>query len=134
MQRNSVNKVLLVGYTGADADIRYTSKGTAIANLNLATNQSRKNGKGEYEESTEWHRIVIFGKLAEFCEQHVKKGMLMFIDGHLQTRNWEDKEEQKHYVTEVIGERLTLLGSRKSASTSEETVEAVAEGEENIPF
>lgn len=133
MQRNSVNKVLLVGYTGGDADVRYTSKGTAVANFSLATNQTRKNGKGEYEDSVEWHKVVLFGKLAEFCESTVKKGMLMFIDGHLQTRNWEDKEEQKHYVTEVIGERLTLLGARKNGSSNEETVEAVADGED-IPF
>lgn len=134
MQRNSVNKVLLVGYTGADADIRYTSKGTAIANVRLATNASRKNDKGEYEDSTEWHRVVLFGKVAEFCEQYVKKGMLIYVDGRLQTRNWEDKEEQKHYVTEVIGERMTLLGSRKNGNSSEEPVEAVAEGEESLPF
>ena len=134
MQRNSVNKVLLVGQTGSDADMKYTTKGMAIANISVATNETRKNGKGEFEDSTEWHRVVIFGKVAEFTENYVKKGALIYVEGRLQTRSWDDKEEKKHFSTEVIAEKLTMLGGWKKGNGKEEPI-AVAEGEEEeVPF
>jgi len=137
MQRNSVNRVFLVGHTGGDSDVRFTQKGTAIANLSLATNSTRKNDSGKPEELTEWHKIVAFNKTAEFCEKWVKKGTFMFIEGRLQTRSWEDKEENKRYVTEVVAERITLLGSKSNGNGSPlpETANAVAEAEgDAIPF
>jgi single-strand DNA-binding protein len=131
MQRNSVNKVLLVGNTGSDADMKYTTKGLAIANLSVATTDTRKNGKGEFEDTTEWHRIVIFGKIAEFAENYVKKGSLIYVEGRLQTQSWEDKEKKRHFRTEIIADKLTMLGGKKKVNA--EPV-AVAEGEEEVPF
>ena len=131
MQRNSVNKVLLVGNTGSDADMKYTTKGLAIANLSVATTDTRKNGKGEFEDTTEWHRIVFFGKIAEFVENYVKKGTLVYVEGRLQTQSWEDKDKKRHFKTEIVADRLTMLGGKKKGNT--EPV-AVAEGEEEVPF
>ena len=113
MQRNSVNKVLLVGNTGSDADMKYTTKGMAIANISMATTEARKDGDGKFQDNTEWHRIVIFGKIAEFTENYVKKGALICVEGRLQTRSWEDKEEKRHFMTEVVAEKLTMLGGWK---------------------
>ena len=134
MQRNSVNKVLLVGRTGSDAEMKYTTKGMPIANISVATNEARKNGKGEFEETTAWHRVVIFGKIAEFTENHVKKGALICVEGRIQTRSWDDKEDKKHFITEIVAEKLTMLGGWKKGNGKDEAV-AVAEGdEEEVPF
>ncbi len=133
MQRNSVNKVLLVGRTGSDADVRYTTKGMAIANISVATTETRKDGKGDFQDTTEWHRVVVFGKIAEFTENYVKKGALIYVEGRLQTRQWEDKEEKRHYMTEVVGEKLTMLGGWKKGGEESATV-AVAKAEEEVPF
>jgi len=133
MQRNSVNKVLLVGRTGSDADMKYTTKGMAIANISVATTETRKDGKGEFQDSTEWHRVVIFGKIAEFVENYVKKGALIYVEGRLQTRSWDDKEDNKHFMTEVVADKLTMLGGWKKGD-KEKIPAAVAEGEEEVPF
>lgn len=133
MQRNSVNKVLLVGRTGSDADVRYTTKGMAIANISVATTETRKDGKGDFQDTTEWHRVVVFGKIAEFTENYVKKGALIYVEGRLQTRQWEDKEEKRHYMTEIVGEKLTMLGGWKKGGEESATV-AVAKAEEEVPF
>ncbi|MCF7823685.1 MAG: single-stranded DNA-binding protein [Candidatus Marinimicrobia bacterium] len=133
MQRNSVNKVLLVGRTGSDADMKYTTKGMAIANISVATTETRKDGKGEFQDSTEWHRVVIFGKMAEFTENYVKKGALVYVEGRLQTRSWDDKEDKKHFMTEIIADKLTMLGGWKKGE-KDDTPVAVAEGEEEVPF
>ncbi len=133
MQRNSVNKVLLVGRTGSDADVRYTTKGMAIATMSVATTETRKDGKGEFQDTTEWHRVVVFGKTAEFTENYVKKGALIYVEGRLQTRQWDDKEEKRHYMTEVVGDKLTMLGGWKKG-VEESATAAVAEAEEEVPF
>lgn len=135
MQRNSVNKVLLVGRTGSDADMKYTTKGMAIANISVATTDTRKDDKGEFQDNTEWHRIVIFGKIAEFTENYVKKGALVYVEGRLQTRSWDDKEDKKHFMTEVVADKLTMLGGWKKGN-GEKAPAAVAEGEgeEEVPF
>jgi len=133
MQRNSVNKVLLVGRTGSDADVRHTTKGLAIATISVATNETRKDGKGEFKEITEWHRVVVFGKIAEFTENYVKKGALIYVEGRIQTQQWEDKEEKRHYMTEIVADKLTMLGGWKKGSEESATV-AIAEAEEEVPF
>lgn len=120
MDRNSVNKVILVGNVGADFEVRYTEKGGAVANGRLATNRRVSAGEGKYNDQTEWHKIVLFGKTAEFAEKFLKKGTLIYIEGRLQTRKWEDKEENTHYTTEVVGNVVTLLGSGKSSSSDDE--------------
>ena len=104
-----VNKVILVGNLGSDPQVRYTPGGQAVANFNIATSERFNNKAGEKEERTEWHRIVAWGKLAEICQQYLKKGKQVYIEGRLQTRQWE-KEGQKHYTTEVKADKIVLLG------------------------
>jgi single-strand DNA-binding protein len=112
-----LNKVLLLGNLGADPEIKYTPSGTAIATLNLATSENRKNSEGEWEEKTEWHRIVMFGRQAEFCKDYVQKGRKIFIEGRIQTRSYEDQNGQKHYITEIIGSNIILADSKGSENT-----------------
>ncbi|MCF7800698.1 MAG: single-stranded DNA-binding protein [Candidatus Marinimicrobia bacterium] len=112
MQRGSVNKVILVGRLGQDPEVRYAPSGTAVANFTMATNEVRRDRDGNNQESTDWHKIVAFGKTAEFLEQYIKKGDMIYVEGKLQTRSWEDKDGVKRYVTEVVTNILTPLSSR----------------------
>ena len=108
-----VNKVILVGNLGRDPEIRYTPKGgQAVANFTLATTESFHDSEGKREERTEWHRIVVWGKTAELCAQYLAKGRTVYIEGRLQTREWEDKEGQKRQTTEVVAQTVQFLGSR----------------------
>jgi len=109
----SVNKVILVGHLGADPEVRYTQGGTAVANLRLATNESYNDkNSGERVEKTEWHRIVGWGKLAEIMGEYLKKGRQVYIEGSLQTRQWQDKEGNTRYSTEVKASDMVMLGGR----------------------
>jgi len=112
MQKGSVNKVVLVGHMGANPETRFTPSGTAVANFNIATNESRKNSEGEFVDHTEWHSCVLFGKRAEFAGEYLKKGQLIYIEGRLQTRSWEDDSGTKKYKTEVVGAEITMLGKK----------------------
>ncbi len=114
MQKGSVNKVILVGHLGGDPESRFTPGGTAVATFSIATNESRKNSEGNWEDHTEWHRCVLFGKQAEFAAEYVKKGQMVYVEGRLQTRSWEDKEGMKRYSTEVVGNAFTTLGRRNA--------------------
>lgn len=107
---SGVNKVILIGNLGSDPTVRYTPQGTAVANFNIATSERFTNKSGEKEERTEWHRIVAWGKLAEICQQYLKKGKQVYIEGRLQTRNWEDQQGQKRQTTEVVANNMTMLG------------------------
>ena len=107
----SVNKVILLGRLGADPEIRYTQTGTPVATLSLATNKTWKNKDGQKQEKTEWHRVILWNKLAELSGQYLSKGREVYIEGELQTRSWEDKEGQKKYTTEVVGQTLQFIGS-----------------------
>lgn len=120
----SVNKVILIGRLGKDPEIRYTPSGTAVANLSLATSFKPKDG----EEKTEWHRCVAFGRTAEVCGEYLHKGSQVYIEGRLQTRDWEDKEGNKRYTTEVLVERMQMLGSR----ADREPVPPLNDGEESF--
>ncbi len=111
MAAGSVNKVILIGRLGADPEVRYTSNGGAVANFNMATNESWMDKSGQKQERTEWHRIVVWGKLGELCGQYLSKGRQAFIEGRLQTREWTDKEGGKRYTTEVIAQNIQFLGS-----------------------
>ena len=113
MQKGSLNKVLLIGHLGADPESRFTTSGSAVTNFNLATNESWKSAEGETKEKTEWHRVVVFGKMAETAAEYMKKGQLVYIEGRLQTRSWEDKDKVKRYTTEILCDNFTMLG-RKS--------------------
>ncbi|MCX8044354.1 MAG: single-stranded DNA-binding protein [Desulfobacterota bacterium] len=104
----SVNKVILIGRLGRDPEIRYTPSGTAVANFSVATSFKPKEG----EEKTEWHRCVAFGRTAEVCGQYLHKGSQVYVEGRLQTRDWEDKDGNKRSTTEVLIERMQMLGSK----------------------
>jgi single-strand DNA-binding protein len=108
-----INKVMLIGYVGRDAEIRYTQGGAAVANFTLATSESfgGKDG-GERQEKTEWHSIVCWGRQAEIAGQYVKKGRQLFVEGRIETRNWVDPQGVKHYKTEIVARNFQLLGRR----------------------
>lgn len=109
----SVNKAILVGRLGRDPETRYTSGGQAVANFTLATDETFKDRSGERQKRTEWHRIVLWGKLAEITQQYLKKGMLVYIEGRIQTRQWEDKRDgQKKQTTEIVANVMRMLTSR----------------------
>ncbi len=111
MATRSVNKVILLGHLGADPEVRYTQSGTAVANLRIATNESYNDRQsGERVERTEWHRVVAWGKLAEICSQYLKKGRQVYIEGSLQTRQWQDKENNTRYTTEIKANEMVMLG------------------------
>jgi len=107
----SVNKVILVGNLGRDAEMRFTPGGQAVATLNLATTEQWNDREGQRQEKTEWHRIVLWGKQAESLQQYLVKGKQIYVEGRLQTRQWDDKDGNKRYTTEIKADRITLLGS-----------------------
>ncbi|MBO6534732.1 MAG: single-stranded DNA-binding protein [Balneolaceae bacterium] len=115
---SSLNKVMLIGRLGQDPEVRYTQSNTAVATLNMATSERYKDGNGEIQEKTEWHRVVAWGRLAEICQQYLHKGSLIYIEGPLQTRQWEDNQGQKRYTTEVKALQMTMLDSRGSGNNS----------------
>jgi single-strand DNA-binding protein len=106
----SVNKVILVGNLGRDAELRYTPGGAAVATLNLATTEIWNDKGGQRQEKTEWHRIVLWGKTAESLSEYLTKGKQIYVEGRLQTRQWDDKDGNKRYTTEIRGDRIVLLG------------------------
>ncbi len=107
-----VNKVILIGRLGADPEVRYTQDGTMVTNLRLATSERWKDKSGEKAERTEWHRIVTFGKLAEICGNYLSKGSLIYIEGRIQTRSWEDRDGNKRYTTEIVALNMQMLDSK----------------------
>jgi single-strand DNA-binding protein len=114
----SVNKVILVGNLGRDPETRYTTGGDAVTNIRVATTDTWKDKNGEKQEKTEWHTIVFFGRQAEIAGEYLKKGRQVYIEGRLQTRKWQDKEGQDRYTTEIVADRMQMLGSRESASSA----------------
>lgn len=109
---SSLNKAMLIGRLGQDPEVRYTQSNTAVANFSLATNERYKDRNGEFQERTEWHRIVAWGRTAEICQEYLRKGSLVYIEGPIQTREWEDKDGQKKYTTEVKALTMQMLDSR----------------------
>ena len=108
----SVNKVILVGNLGRDAEVRYTSGGTAVATLSLATTDVWTDKSGQRQEKTEWHRVVLWGKTAETLQEYLLKGRQIYVEGRLQTRQWDDRDGNKRYTTETRADRVVLLGGR----------------------
>jgi len=106
----SVNKVILVGNLGRDSELRYTPGGAAVATLNLATTEVWNDKQQQRQEKTEWHRIVLWGKQAESLQEYLTKGKQIYVEGRLQTRQWDDKDGNKRYTTEIKADRITLLG------------------------
>jgi single-strand DNA-binding protein len=108
----SVNKAILVGRLGRDPETRYTSGGQAVCNFTMATDESYKDRAGERQKRTEWHRIVVWGKQAEIAQKYLKKGSLLYLEGRIQTRQWDDKEGQKRTSTEIVANTFRMLGGR----------------------
>jgi single-strand DNA-binding protein len=115
---SGVNKVILIGNLGKDPEVRYLEGGTAVARFPLATSESYKNKDGQRVDQTEWHNIVLWRGLAETAEKYLKKGSMVYIEGKLKTRSWEDKDKNKRYTTEIVADIMTMLG-RKSDDNSE---------------
>lgn len=114
-----VNKVILIGRLGQDPEVKATKNGTSVCNFSLATSESWMKD-GQKTEKTEWHRIVMFNKLADVCGQYLAKGSQVYIEGKLQTRNWEDKEGNKRYTTEIIGHNMQMLSAKQDNRSSQQ--------------
>jgi len=136
----SLNKVLLIGYLGADPEIRYTPSGAAVANFRMATKDQWTNKEGEKQERTEWHRIVAWRKLGETCGEYLHKGSLVYIEGSLQTRDWQDRDGNKRYTTEIVAYRMQMLdraGKAPEAESGEDRFQAEEPldiPDDDIPF
>ena len=114
----SVNKVILVGRLGRDPETRYTGGGQAVANFSVATDETYKDRNGEKQKRTEWHKIVVWGKQAEIAQQYLKKGSLIFIEGRIQSREWQDKEGQKRTSFEIVASNFRMLGGRAEGAAA----------------
>ena len=123
-----VNRVILVGHLGQDPEMRYTSSGTAVTNFSVATNERWNNQNGERQERTEWHKIVTWSKLAEISNQYLTKGQLVFIEGRIQTREWDDRDGNKRRTTEIIASDMRMMTPRGTNGHSLEEPVEVAEG------
>ena len=141
----SVNKVILVGNLGRDPELRYTQNGQAVANFSLATTDRWNSREGQREERTEWHRIVAWGKTAELCAQYLGKGRSVYIEGRIQSREWEDKEGQKRNTTEIVAQTVQFLGGRGGSAgggsdfgdpppSNDQGTSSAPQGKYEIPF
>lgn len=115
----SVNKVILVGRLGQNPEIRYTPSGAAVANFSIATSESWTDKSNQKQEKTEWHRIVAWSKLAELCSQYLTKGRQVYVEGRLQTRQWQDKDGQTRYTTEIQAQTIQFLGAAQGAGANQ---------------
>ena len=115
-----VNRVILVGHLGGDPEMRYTSSGTPVTNFSLATNERWNNQDGERQERTEWHKIVTWSKLAEISNQYLTKGQLVFIEGRIQTREWDDRDGNKRRTTEIVASDMRMMSPRSSDGPRQE--------------
>lgn len=113
MSRGSINKAIIIGRLGSDPEVRYSATGTPVANISVATNFARKNpNTDEWEDQTEWHRVAMFGRLAEVAGEYLRKGSQVYVEGRLQTRKWQDQSGQDRYTTEIIANEMQMLGGR----------------------
>jgi single-strand DNA-binding protein len=108
----SLNKAMIIGNLGKDPEIRSTTSGQSVATFSLATGEKFKNKSGEWDERTEWHNVVLWGKLAEIAGQYLAKGKTVYIEGRIQTRKWQDKDGRDRYTTEIVGDKMQMLSSR----------------------
>lgn len=136
---NGINKVILIGNLGKDPDLRYTPNGTAVASFSLATNERWKDKEGNYQDRTEWHRIVAWSKLAETVGEYLKKGSQVFIEGKIRSRTWEDQNGVKRTTTEIVANNLVMLGKREGVSSTDMVEPPAPSGDEmtstdDLPF
>lgn len=112
----SVNKVILLGRLGQNPEVRYTPSGAPVANFSVATNEAWTDKSGQKQERTEWHKVVVWGKLAELCNQYLTKGRQVYVEGRLQTRQWQDKENQTRYTTEIQAQTVQFIGGNDKSA------------------
>ena len=136
-----INKAILVGRLGKDPDTRFTADGSMVTNFTIATDEQWKDKNGDKQQKTEWHKIVTFGKLAEICGNYLGKGKLVFIEGRIQTRQWDDKDGVKRYTTEIVASEMKMLDKKEAYDENEqahrETAQSNYQGaqtEEDVPF
>jgi single-strand DNA-binding protein len=129
----SVNKVIVLGNLGRDPELRHTPAGKAVCTLRVATNESWTDQSGERQERTEWHQIVVWGRSAENCNQYLRKGRSVFVEGRLQTRKWQDKEGQDRWTTEIVADRVQFVGGGERGAGAGAGGGSVFEGEAEIP-
>jgi len=136
-----VNKVILIGRLGADPEVRYTQEGAMVTNFRLATDEQWRDKSGEKVQRTEWHRIVTFGKLAEICGNYLSKGRLVYIEGRIQTRSWDDRDGNKRYTTEIVAQNMQMLERKEQGSdqvrepdNSASSYEGSSTPEDDVPF
>jgi single-strand DNA-binding protein len=133
-----LNKVMIIGHLGRDPELRFTPSGRPVTSFSMATSRSWKTSDGERRSETEWFNIVAWGSLAEICNQYLKKGQHVYIEGRLQTRSWEDTDGNKRNTTEVVAREMIMLGDRRAEQKSEEEAEEVDQvdsgEEEDFPF
>ncbi len=138
-----INKVILIGNVGKDPEVKHLDNGMVIANFPLATSETYRNKENNKVTNTEWHNIVLFKGQAEVAEKYVKKGDPLFIEGRIRTRSWEDKEGNKRYTTEIVGNNMQMLGSAKTSETSQaqsnevtepESATGIPNEEDDLPF
>ncbi len=125
-----INKVILIGNLGKDPEVRNLESGAKVANFTLATSETYKNRDGQKVTQTEWHNIVLWRGLAEIAEKYLQKGNQVFIEGKIRSRSWDDKDGNKRYITEIVGDNLTMLGGRRDG---DDNASAGAPAEENTP-
>jgi single-strand DNA-binding protein len=130
----SVNKVILVGHIGKDPETRFMASGDAVCNFSVATTESWKGKDGAKQEKTEWHKIVIYKKLAEIAGEYLKKGSQVYLEGRLETREWLDKDGVKKYSTEVIVSEMKMLGGKGESSEKPKRESASAAPDDDLPF
>jgi single-strand DNA-binding protein len=129
------NLVILVGRLGRDPELKYTSDGKAVANFSVATSEDWKDKKtGEKKERTEWHRIVVWGRLGEICGEYLRKGSQVYLEGKIQTRQWEDKEGNERYVTEIVAHTMQMLGGGQERENPQVQEEPEVKPGDDIPF
>lgn len=132
---SSLNKAMLIGRLGKDPEVRYTGGGLPVANFSIATSERRKAQDGNWEDRTEWHNIVVFGKLADICGQYLHKGKQVYLEGRIQTRSWTDKEGNKRYSTEIVAFQMTMLGDKSNGQKLEDApYEGSVADDDDIPF
>jgi single-strand DNA-binding protein len=132
---SGVNKVIIIGRLGKDPEMRYTSEGVAIANFSVATSEEWKDkNTGEKREKVEWHRIVVYRKLAELCGEYLSKGRQVYIEGKIQTREWEDKDRNKRFTTEIVATDIQFIGNRDNAPGGESRKPSPSENDPGLRY
>lgn len=130
----SLNKAMIIGNLTAAPKTRFTQNNTAVCSFSVATNERYKDRNGEYQGRTEFHRVVAWSRLAEICQQYLRKGSLVYIEGSIQTKEWEDKEGQKRYTTEIIARQMTMLDSKQDGQSNKAPVLDANLDNDFLPF